>query len=182
MFRERRKFKEFSEIRQCLILVPISLASLMALIGFPSGLFALFIPIFLLPIADFVLSKFSAFILPVMALSLVIAVSVFLILRYRLKINSLWILPLATATFVASVLIGGELQTTYLMSSKLKERNFDCVSIKSFWHSLHIAGREFQFNLHTSAMKDGKSYGWSFRQSDFYEIPSSAVNNITPAC
>ena len=88
---------------------------------------------------------------------------------------------IAVAMFVV-FWTGGEMRTRFLQDEAIAKWNFDCVSKKSFVHSLNIGGEEFQFELHTSAMKEDRSYGWSFKTLNFYEIPQGVLKNISPVC
>jgi hypothetical protein len=44
----------------------------------------------------------------------------------------------------------------------------------SFFESIRVAPREYQFYLHTAALKNCVLYGWSYRTLSFYKVPPDA--------
>jgi hypothetical protein len=128
------------------------------------------------------LERYWTFFAPIAYVAFATAAIVFLgliFVRYRIRC---WMPTFIAVAMFAVFWTGGEMRTRFLQDAAIAKWSFDCVSKKSFVHSLNIGGEEFQFDLHTSAMKDGKSYGWSFKTLDFYEIPQSVLSNISPVC
>ena len=56
----------------------------------------------------------------------------------------------------------------------------DEVEEQSFFSSIRHAPSNFQFFLHTAALKECKPYAWSYRKLEFYKLPSSATVNVLP--
>ena len=50
----------------------------------------------------------------------------------------------------------------------------------SFFRSIREAPREFQFYLHTAALKYRVPYAWSYRTMNFYELPANVAVNVIP--
>lgn len=51
----------------------------------------------------------------------------------------------------------------------------------SFFRSIREAPRDFQFYLHTAALKDCVPYAWSYREMAFYALKPSVARNVLPA-
>ncbi|MGE8131818.1 hypothetical protein ACQKQD_33300 [Methylobacterium sp. NPDC080182] len=56
----------------------------------------------------------------------------------------------------------------------------DDVEEHSFFSSIRNAPSDLQFFLHTAALKDCKSYAWSYRRLKFYALPSRTAINVLP--
>jgi hypothetical protein len=56
----------------------------------------------------------------------------------------------------------------------------DEVEENSFFTSIREAPQDFQFFLHTAALKDCTPYGWSYRTQSFYKLPPDAAVNVLP--
>jgi hypothetical protein len=56
----------------------------------------------------------------------------------------------------------------------------DEVEQHSFFKSISKAPEDFQFFLHTAALKDCKPYAWSYRQLGFYPLGPSVAKNVIP--
>lgn len=56
----------------------------------------------------------------------------------------------------------------------------ECVALTPLSRSLHIAPREWQFDLHGSAVKDGVPYAWSWREMSFYRLRDTTWPNVLP--
>lgn len=50
----------------------------------------------------------------------------------------------------------------------------------SFFRSIREAPQEYQFYLHSAALKDCIPYAWSYRSMAFYRIPRDAAVNVLP--
>ena len=57
----------------------------------------------------------------------------------------------------------------------------DVHSSNSFFASLREAPKEFQFFLHSAALKDCVPYAWSYRDLAFYRLPPGVAPNVLPA-
>ncbi len=51
----------------------------------------------------------------------------------------------------------------------------------SFFRSIREAPRDFQFYLHTAALKDCIPYAWSYREMAFYALKPGIARNVLPA-
>ena len=51
---------------------------------------------------------------------------------------------------------------------------------RSFFASIREAPADFQFFLHTAALKDCTAYAWSYRQQGFYVLNSDTGANVLP--
>lgn len=56
----------------------------------------------------------------------------------------------------------------------------DEVEENSFFTSIREAPQEFQFFLHTAALKDCVPYAWSYRTHSFYKLPPDTAVNVLP--
>lgn len=56
----------------------------------------------------------------------------------------------------------------------------DEVEEHSFFSSIRNAPSDFQFFLHTAALKNCKPYAWSYRRLEFYALPLRAAVNVLP--
>jgi hypothetical protein len=56
----------------------------------------------------------------------------------------------------------------------------DAVEEHSFFKSISEAPREFQFFLHTAALKNCTPYAWSYRTMAFYMVPPNVSVNVLP--
>ncbi|WP_139342604.1 hypothetical protein [Methylobacterium radiotolerans] len=56
----------------------------------------------------------------------------------------------------------------------------DEVEERSFFVSIRNAPEDFQFFLHTAAIKECKPYAWSYRKLEFYALPMRAAVNVLP--
>jgi hypothetical protein len=97
--------------------------------------------------------------------------------KTRLLASGLAALVFCAVAFVAAAQTADRLQT-----NSITQLAPECVSRISFWESVQIAGEEFQFSAHVIAKKDGKPFGWSFKELKFYPIPASVVGNIYDTC
>lgn len=52
-----------------------------------------------------------------------------------------------------------------------RERGATCLAQQSLWQSRTFAGDLPQYNLHAIARIDGRWYGWSYSEGDFYALP-----------
>ena len=56
----------------------------------------------------------------------------------------------------------------------------DEVEEHSIFESISKAPEDFQFFLHTAALKDCKPYAWSYRRLGFYPLGQSVAGNVIP--
>lgn len=56
----------------------------------------------------------------------------------------------------------------------------DEVEANTFFASIREAPQEFQFFLHTAALKDCSVYAWSYRTQSFYKLPPNVAVNVVP--
>lgn len=56
----------------------------------------------------------------------------------------------------------------------------DEVEENSFFTSIREAPQDFQFVLHTAALKGCTPYAWSYRTQSFYKLPPDAAVNVLP--
>lgn len=56
----------------------------------------------------------------------------------------------------------------------------DEVEENTFFASIREAPQEFQFFLHTAALKDCTPYAWSYRNQSFYKLPPNVAANVLP--
>ncbi|WP_377848182.1 hypothetical protein [Bosea sp. UC22_33] len=56
----------------------------------------------------------------------------------------------------------------------------DEVEENSFFTSIREAPQEFQFFLHTAALKNCAAYAWSYRTQSFYHLPPDVAVNVLP--
>ncbi len=178
----RKKMTELDGIRAGMLQVPLAFCSAMFCAGFQWFLMWPICPPLSVVLGFVLLRDYLEFILPIVLTATLIAALLFLLFNKLLRGKKFWAWSLATVTFVIAFFLVGDLQTKRLQAAVLQERNFDCVSLKSFWHSAQIAREEFQDSLHTAARKNGKDYGWSFKTLDFYEIPPNVSQNLKPIC
>jgi hypothetical protein len=182
IFKRKRKLKNLGAYRSALLQIPVTLAFLMILFGFNDFIYAAITPpLFLLLTLDH-LVHYATFFLPIVVVTILITtIFVFALLnKFGTLRNYTW--SIATLIFIPVFFGSADLQTKRLQSMVIQNARFECVNLKSFWHSAKKRGYEFQVGPHTTAKKDGKSYGWSFRTLDFYEIPQTVLQNIEPVC
>lgn len=56
----------------------------------------------------------------------------------------------------------------------------DQVEENTFFASIREAPQEYQFFLHTAALKDCAPYAWSYRTQSFYKLPPNVAVNVLP--
>jgi hypothetical protein len=56
----------------------------------------------------------------------------------------------------------------------------DEVEEHSFFRSLREAPQDFQFFLHTAALKNCTPYAWSYRTMAYYRLGPSVAGNVVP--
>ncbi len=84
--------------------------------------------------------------------------------------------------FFTTAYIAAALSANFFQTRTIAALAPDCFRRGSFWHSVQIAGEEFQFDTHVIARKYGVVYGWSFKELDFYPIPESVTINLDNVC
>jgi hypothetical protein len=182
VFKLRVKVSNLLSLRAAMLQIPISYALAMTALGFgTSWLLVLVCPPLLIPIAS-VAIEFPIFLLPILVASTILAVISFFAFRFLFWKLRYWAWTIATLIFVIALLLVGEIQTSMAQGKAIVLGKFDCISIKSFWHSSHLANEEFKFQFHTTAMRNGKPYGWSFKTMNFFEIPENTFKDIGPIC
>ncbi len=81
------------------------------------------------------------------------------------------------AGLVAGVVAGDQVSQT-AMCETAAARGFSTFQRNGLFTSLAGAPREFQFDLHAMAEHDGAALGWSYRDMDWYVIPTDAQRNV----
>jgi hypothetical protein len=181
IFRGRSKFKDLGSLRFALLQIPITVAILMTALGFKDSFYAAVLPppFLLLVLID--IANYPKFLLPVIAISFLVTATIPFFLNASKSLRYLtW--SIATQIFILVFFVGADLQTKRLQSIAIQNSKLDCVNLESFWYSAKKRGYEIQVGPHTTAKRNGKAYGWSFKTLDFYEIPQSVSQNIGPLC
>lgn len=87
-----------------------------------------------------------------------------------------WPTTMVLAGFL-SLVVAGEVELHLELVKAAAALQPDCLTSDSFFGAI-AGGRDgHRDNLYATAIKDGAQYGWSYRASDFYEIPES-VNGV----
>lgn len=113
------------------------------------------------------------------AASFVVA-AIALLIRPRLVLKSLYRLPLFVAIAMIFSVTSVGIYSDWLRQQKIVEFNADAVSQYSFFRSIREVPRDFQFFLHTAALKDCVPYAWSYREMDFYQLKPDTAVNVLP--
>jgi hypothetical protein len=118
----------------------------------------------------------------IIGLPLLVAIIVSVLSAIRLRsIGTFWP-SICSTIFVLAFIAVAEAQL-YILTSRAADRLLpECLVQRSFLHSLKISGADIQFDLHSTAIKNGKMYAWSYRLGDFYLVPDSVIKNVRPSC
>lgn len=64
---------------------------------------------------------------------------------------------------------------------KIAEFKADYVIQNSFFISIRRAPRDFQFFVHSAALRDCTPYAWSYREMNLFPLPLSVAKNVLPS-
>ena len=180
-YSRRNNFANWSASHLALFQLPLTFGLILGVLGFPSMLWIILCPTSILVIVPF-FAKWINLLGVLFVSSMIIGLVTWFVIRKTVVRWKYFALPLAVIASIAGFFVTGEIETKKLQEIRIAAFGFECVKRKSFWHSAHIAGEEFQFSLHTSGKKAGRYYGWSFRDNDFYENPATALANVGAGC
>jgi hypothetical protein len=182
IFKGKSKLKDLGSLRNALLQIPITIAVLMTASGFKDFVYAaIFPPAFLILLLSKI-AKFLQFLSPVITISMLVAATIQFMIFHAFRSLRFFTWSITTIAFIIVFFISADLQTKNLQSIMIQNGKFDCVNLESFWYSAKKRGYEILVGPHTTAKRNGKSYGWSFQTLDFYEIPQSVSQNIEPLC
>jgi hypothetical protein len=133
-----------------------------------------FLGVFAVPVIGFtvstVFSKFLPFVLPPLALGIVIATIATLTLRKMRPSSDQRLTSFVfNAALLAALVLTAEFYKDYLISRALESHHPTCVSTRSFISSLQNAGRLWRGPSHAYVEEDGKRYHWSYSERRFVD-------------
>ncbi|HUD95366.1 hypothetical protein [Sphingobium sp.] len=109
--------------------------------------------------------------------SAVVATTTFFLPPRTLSALSYKIPIFIALTMVASIFSVGYFAEVVRQEKLAQFRPDEYIDL-SFFKSIHEAPREFQFYLHTAALKNCVPYGWSYRTMSFYNLPPNVAVNV----
>lgn len=92
-----------------------------------------------------------------------------------------WSVTPALLAFLATGIVVGERVSQRAMCRTAAEANIPEFRRRPLLWSLHNTPDEFQFDIHAAAEIGGRRLGWSYREMDWYEIPSDAWGEVDAA-
>ncbi len=93
----------------------------------------------------------------------------------------LWSVAPALLVFLAVGIVVGENVSQRAMCRAAAHANIPEFRRRTLLWSLYNTPEEFQFDIHAAAEIDGRRLGWSYREMDWYEIPSDAWGEVDAA-
>ena len=118
-------------------------------------------------------SQFGRFLVYILPYAFGAGFVVLVLLLCVKRLRRWWLAPPMVAALLAGIVAGERISRQAMCSAA------EAIGIVEFrrntllW-SLMNTPRDFQFEIHARAEKDGRRLGWSYREMDWYEIPAEA--------
>lgn len=108
------------------------------------------------------------------------AIAAFVLSASSSHIRSPYRLPVFVVAGLLLSVISVGLYADWIRRERIIEFNADVAIQHTFFRSIREAPREFQFFLHSAALKGCVPYAWSYRLMEFYQLPSDVAVNVLP--
>jgi hypothetical protein len=91
-----------------------------------------------------------------------------------------WAMGLAAGAGLCTAILAAGPVTSARLCATAEARGVSEIRLNSFLFNLRNASPAFQTNLHALIFIEGAPWGWSYREMDWYRVPSEAYANVTP--
>lgn len=146
----------------------------LGVLGIAAGLFPPALLVAIPPVPDVagmeITGAIAVYALPATAITLALTVSFGALRPFSIVVTGTMAL--------VTTLWAGEAVSSRAVCTSAAAQNLTNVTRNSFLWSISNAGRDYQFNLHAMATRDGDQFAWSYSEMEWYLLPTTIWANV----